>query len=206
MQFRDRLHKTARNMLDTYTREQGTKKADHIASLMLECTYVRTVLPPTSHLAKMYRNELPTGDERLTSLSRCLQWLRSAEVEMLSFSGQPALRVMLCRERVACLMDMFNRLSEHLVDEKGHRAKRRLDLGDGEDFCPLVDTMINDLRQYGHFIGFLRTYSPAAKFVIDEWVQDRRDLLATVKTNVSLWRAKESGSYNKALQALEDMT
>lgn len=205
-QFRNRLLKTARGMLDTYTREQGIKKADHIAAQMLECTYVRTVTPSTAQLARIVRPELPTGDERLTSLSRCLQWLRGAELEMLSFSGQPAIRVMLCRERAQCIVDMLNRVAEHLIDENRRRARRKLDEGNGEAFRTLVDTLINDLRQYGHFIAFMKRYSPAAKFVIEEWTQGRRELLAAVQASLEPWKACDAGPYNEALTMLRHVT
>ncbi len=199
--LRDRLHKSARGMLDTYTREQGVNKADHIAALVLECTYVRSTLQPTHVLSQLTRPDLPTADERLTSLSRCLQWLRHAEQEMLSFSGQPAMRVMLCRERILCLMDMLSRLGEHFSINKVP-VKRLIDASDGMPFRPLVDILINDLRQYRHFIGFMTSYSPAARYVIDEWTQDRNHLLGVVKACAGDWRAKNEGPYNESLDLL----
>ncbi|MDT7836279.1 hypothetical protein [Aquabacterium sp. OR-4] len=203
-QFRDRLYKSARSMLDTYAREQGVNKADHIAAVVLECTYVRAILPPTKVLALTVRADSPTGDERLTSLSRCLQWLRQAEQEMLSFSGQPAIRVMLCRERIFCLIDMLRRLAEHFEIKKV-RVKRLIDESDGAPFKPLVDILINDLRQYRHFIGFMKSYSPAARYVIDEWTQDRDHLLSLVKSSVENWRAHTGGPYNQALDMLSTL-
>lgn len=205
--LRDRMLKSARNTLDTFTREQGVRKADHIAALVLECAYVRATLPPTKQLAKLRRtnSKLPTGDERLTSLSRCLQWLRTAELEMLSFSGQPAMRVMLCRERIVCVIDMLSRVAERLEDENRQPIERMLDSDDGAPYVALVDILTNDLRQYRHFIGFMGTYSSSARFMADEWKQDRRDLLDTVRKKLDDWKAGLPGTYNEMLNKLRDL-
>ena len=204
-QFRNRLLKTARGMLDTYTREQGMEKADHIAAQVLECTYVRTAAPSTIQLARIVRPELPTGDERLTSLSRCLQWLSAAEREMLSFSGQPGLRVMLCRERILCIVDMLNRVAEHVMDENRRRLPRKLNEGDGAAFRTLVDTLINDLRQYANFIAFMESYSPAGRFVIEEWTHGIHQLLMAVRASLAHWKARDAGQYNDALDLLQEV-
>jgi hypothetical protein len=203
--LRDRLFKSARGMLDTYTREQVINKPDHIAVTVLECTYVRTVLPRTALLARAGRPDLPTGDERLTSLGRCLQWLRAAEHELLSFSGQPAMRILLCRERVLCLIDMLNRVAEH-VSVGNIPVRRRIDEGDGEPFRPLVDVLINDLRQYGHYTTFMKSYSPSSRLLVEEWTRDRGYLLSVIKASAASWRASMPGRYNESLDLLATVT
>lgn len=201
-QLMNRLCKTARGMLDTFAREQGVGKADHIAVQLLECTFARIVTPSSIHFVKFQVPDSPTGDERLRPLMRCFQWLQAAELEMLSFSGQPALRVMLCRERLHCVNEVLNRAAEHLVDDKKTPIARRLDQGDGEGLRPFAEWMINDLRQLANFINFMSDYSPDARFLKHEWTQTLLEFLSSAHPRLMLWKARDDSAYNQALSML----
>ena len=108
-QLMDRLCRTARGMLNTFTREQGVEKADHIAVQILDAR-TRGSCAPVAHLAKFLSSEGPAGDERLRgALALSSRGCGRPNWRCCPSAASRPCRVMLCREHLQCVSEALDR-------------------------------------------------------------------------------------------------